>query len=88
MTSDGSTWNGRPVLWRRWLFALLSLLALYAGVLIIAGRVVAGSAPLDVNSPADCEWTIIPSVNSGAYNASHGVASVLANDQWAVGSNK
>ncbi|MGA7730036.1 MAG: S-layer homology domain-containing protein [Chloroflexia bacterium] len=86
MTSDGSTWNGRPVLWRRLSFALLSLLVLYAGVLIIAGRVVAGSAPLDVNSPADCEWTIIPSVNSEAYNVFHGVAPVSANDIWAVGS--
>jgi S-layer homology domain len=86
VTADRSIWNGRPVLWRRLSFALLSLIVLYAGTMIIVGQVVAGPAPPDVDTPVDCEWSIVPSVNSEAYNAFHGVAPVSANDIWAVGS--
>jgi hypothetical protein len=36
--------------------------------------------------PQDCEWAILPTVNTHVYNVLHGVAPISSSDAWAVGS--
>src|SRR5689334_2389436 len=47
-------------------------------------------APLRAGSSSlvgqDCEWAILPTVNTHVYNVLHGVAPISSGDAWAVGS--
>ena len=36
--------------------------------------------------PQECEWAILPTVNTHVYNVLHGVAPISSSDAWAVGS--